>query len=110
MGTLEGTLTGVDDPLPSLGQCAPTHTNSGFVPVACVAGSTQWAWLGAHRRPTGAYPGSADAKRVANQACRGLVARAGRQGSFVYYPTSASAWAAAKTDWSCWTHLPGSTP
>ena len=107
VGTLKGTLAGVTDPLPSLGQCAPTHTNANFVPVACVPGSTQWVWLGAHRKPTGPYTGRANAKKVADQGCGRLLAQAGRQGAFVYYPTTAKAWARTRADWSCWMHLPG---
>lgn len=109
VGSLEGTLTGVTDPLPSLGMCAPTHVNSNFVPVACVPGSTQWAWLGAHRKPAGAYPGRAAAKKVAHQGCDRLLAQAGRQGAFVYYPTTAADWKRTRADWSCWTHLPAAS-
>ena len=109
VGTLKGTLTGVAGPPPSLAQCAPTHTNSTFVPVACVPGSTQWAWLGAHRKPAGAYPGRAAAKRVADQGCGRLLARTGRQGAFVYYPTTEAVWKRTKADWSCWTRLPPAT-
>lgn len=108
VGSLKGTLTGVTDPLPSLGQCAASHTNSTFVPVTCVPGSTQWVWLGAHRRPAGAYPGRASAKKVADQGCGRLLTKvAGRQGAFVYFPTTATTWKRAWADWSCWEHLPG---
>jgi len=109
VGSLKGTLTGVTDPLPSLGQCAPTHTNSTFVPVACVPGSTHWVWLGAHRKPTGAYPGRAGAKKVADQGCAKLLAQAGQQGASVYYPTTAKAWKRTRADWSCWMKLPAAS-
>ncbi len=109
VGSLKGTLTGVTNPLPSLGQCAPTHTNSTFVPVACVTGSTQWVWLGAHRKPAGAYPGRAGAKKVADQGCATLPAQAGRQGAFVYYPTNPATWRRTKADWSCWMKLPAAS-
>ncbi len=109
VGSLKGTLTGVTDPLPSLGQCAPTHTNSTFVPVACAPGSSQWVWLGAHRKPAGAYPGRAGAKKVADQGCAKLLTQAGRQGAFVYYPTTATVWKRTRADWSCWMKLPAAS-
>ena len=109
VGTLKGTLTGVTDPLPSLGQCAPAHTNSTFVPVTCVPGSTQWVWLGAHHKPAGTYPGRAGAKKAADQGCSTLLAEAGKQGAFVYYPTTATAWKRTRADWSCWMKLPAAS-
>jgi len=102
VGTLAGKLTGVTNPLPLLGQCAPSHTNTAFTPITCVPGSTQWVWLGAHRKPAGAYPGSAQAKKTAHDGCTGLVKKEGGGGARVYYPTTAQAWAAAPADWSCW--------
>ena len=56
VGTLSRKLVGVTNPLPLLGQCAGTHSNSAFTPVTCVPGSTQWVWLGAHRKPAGPTP------------------------------------------------------
>lgn len=102
VGSLNGRLTGVTNPLPTWGRCAPDHTNSAFSPVACVAGSTQWVWLGEHKKPSGAYPGKAAAKKVADAGCRQLVSRYGRGGGWVYYPTSAKAWDKSVADWSCW--------
>ena len=98
---MKGTLTGVTDPLPSLGQRAATHTNSTFVPMACVPGSKQWVWLGAYRKVAGAYPGRSGAKKVADQGCARLLTKAaGRQGAFVYYPTNATTWKRTRADWS----------
>ncbi|HEX4430182.1 MAG TPA: septum formation family protein [Frankiaceae bacterium] len=102
VGTLSQKLVGVTNPLPLLGQCAGTHTNTAFTPVTCVPGSTQWVWLGAHRKPAGAYPGTAAAKKVADAGCTALVQKEGGGGARVYYPTSAAAWAQSKADWSCW--------
>lgn len=102
VGTLDRKLAGITNPLPLLGQCAATHTNSAFTPVACVPGSTQWVWLGAHRKPVGTYPGQAAAKKAADAGCTGLVQKEGGGGARVYYPTSATAWTRAHADWSCW--------
>jgi hypothetical protein len=105
VGTLSGKLAGVTNPLPLLGQCAATHTNTAFVPVTCVPASTQWVWLGAHKKPSGSYPGTATAKKVADTSCKGLVATQGRGHGWVYFPTSAASWARTGADWSCWMPL-----
>jgi hypothetical protein len=105
VGTLSGKLAGVSNPLPRLGQCAAAHTNSAFTPITCVPGSSQWVWLGAHRKPAGAFPGRPAAKRAADQGCLSLVSRLGSGGAFVYYPTSAAVWARTRADWSCWMPL-----
>jgi hypothetical protein len=102
VGTLSGKLAGKASPLPLLGQCAPTHTNTVFTPVTCVSGSTQWVWLGAHRKPAGSYPGNAKAKKVADDGCRSLVGAQGGRSAWAYYPTSAAVWARTQADWSCW--------
>lgn len=102
VGTLSQKLVGVSNPLPLLGQCASTHTNTAFTPVTCVAGSTQWVWLGAHRKPTGAYPGNAAAKKTADAGCTSVVQKEGGGSARVYYPTTSAAWARSKADWSCW--------
>jgi hypothetical protein len=102
VGSLSGKLGGKASPLPLLGQCAPTHTNTAFTPVTCVAGSQQWVWLGAHRKPAGAYPGKAKAKKVADAGCVNLVVAQGRGGAWAYFPTSAADWAKTQADWSCW--------
>ena len=104
-GTLSGKLAGHASPLPLLGQCAATHTNAVFTPVTCVPGSTQWVWLGAHKKPTGSYPGTAKAKKVADEGCRPLVAKQGGGRAWAYYPTSAASWARTRADWSCWMPL-----
>jgi hypothetical protein len=105
VGTLAGKLGGKASPLPLLGQCAKTHTSTAFTPVTCVPCSTQWVWLGAHRKPTGAYPGKVDAKNAADEGCRRLVAAQGGGSAWAYYPTSAAIWAKTQADWSCWMPL-----
>jgi hypothetical protein len=102
VGTLSGRLTGATNPLPAWGRCSEKHTNSAFTPVVCVRGSSQWVWLGEHKKPPGAYPGKAKAKKVADEGCRVLVSKYGRGGGWVYYPTSATGWAKSAADWSCW--------
>jgi hypothetical protein len=102
VGTLEGKFAGAGNPLPELGRCAPTHTNDSFIPEACQAGSKQWVWMGAHRRPAGAYPGVERVKKAAHAACDRLVGAHGGGAAFVYYPTSSAAWDRSKVDWSCW--------
>jgi len=105
VGSLSGALAGVSNPLPRLGRCAPTHTNAVFSPVVCEPGSTQWVWLGEHRKPAGAYPGKAKAQKEANDGCRPLAGALGGGGAFVYYPTNPASWAKARADWSCWMPL-----
>ena len=102
---MSGKLAGVTSPLPLLGQCAPTHTNTVFTPVTCVPGSTQWVWLGAHKKPAAAYPGKAKAKKAADDGCRPLASRQGGGQAWAYYPTSAAVWAKTNADWSCWMPL-----
>lgn len=102
VGSLSGRLVGNASPLPLLGWCAATHTNTVFTPVTCVPGSTQWVWLGAHPKPTGTYPGKAKAKKVADDGCRPLVSAQGGGSAWAYYPTSAATWVRTKADWSCW--------
>jgi hypothetical protein len=104
-GSLRGSLAGRTNPLPRLGQCSGTHTNTAFTPVTCVPGSTQWVWLGAHRKPTGTYPGKTKAKTAADSGCRHLVSSVGDGGAWVYYPTTATAWNRTRADWSCWMPL-----
>ncbi|KQZ88712.1 hypothetical protein ASD62_04705 [Phycicoccus sp. Root563] len=106
VGSLNGRLTGKANPLPSLlGRCAQTHTAKAFSPEKCELGSAQWVWLGEHKKPTGAFPGKAAAKKVADAGCRALVTRYGRGGGWVAYPTTAKAWGSSAADWSCWLQM-----
>lgn len=105
VGSLRGKLAGNATPLPLLGQCAAAHTNAVFTPITCVPGSKQWVWLGAHRKPTGAYPGRAKAKQAADQGCLRLVTTQGPGAAFVYYPRTSAAWGRTRADWSCWMPL-----
>ncbi len=101
-GSLKDRLVGKTSPLPGLGRCAPKHTNRAFVPTFCTPGSTQWVWLGQHRKPGGSFPGRARAKKVAHTGCDRLVGQHGGGTAWVYYPDSAARWARARADWSCW--------
>jgi len=101
-GSLKNRLVGKASPLPGLGRCAPQHTNRAFVPTFCEAGSTQWVWLGQHRKPGGSFPGVTQAKKVANAGCDRLVGQHGGGTAWVYFPNSAARWAKARADWSCW--------
>lgn len=105
-GSLAGRLAGAGDPLPELGRCAPTHTNRSFLPEACRPGSKQWVWMGAHRKPAGARPDLAGVAKAAHAACDRLVGAHGGGAAFVYYPTTAQAWARSALDWSCWMPVP----
>lgn len=101
-GSFKDRLARVRNPLPELGRCAPAHTNTQFTPSFCQPGSRQWLWLGAHPKSTGPFPGLKHMKQVATYACRNLAALHGRGAAFVYYPHTATGWAAAHADWSCW--------